>query len=309
MTLPSADSDRDLNGLILSNIPEEVLGLILSYVDPDSLVFLCRPVCKLWKNLIDEDVWKIRIRTSKQRSFSKLSHAERMTLKLPWYIYYSIFTGDPFERNLMKNHCGQDKMNHWFEFKERSIPQQPIVMRQPRLGNAFWKIETVPEGGSDPLPEHNDFGNCTTCFVNSFRLEGKYQIIDLKSHRISQKIMDKFQPTITASEWNAGKSDYEYEYQLTVRLLDEHKNVLLEKQSPVKVLIEQWKGKAWKKVELIFDNYGPGVRYIKFIHEGRDTQCWSGHYGSKMSGAVVKISLPAPKTSDFCQTLKIFQRT
>lgn len=44
----------------------------------------------------------------------------------------------------------------------------------------------------------------------------------------------------------------------------------------------------------MFKNYGPGVRFIKFYHGGMDTQYWSGHYGSKMSGACVKLTLPAP---------------
>lgn len=49
------------------------------------------------------------------------------------------------------------------------------------------------------------------------------------------------------------------------------------------------------QVEYTFSNYGRGVRFIEFKHEGKDTQFWAGHYGSKMSGAVVKVSLPKPK--------------
>lgn len=42
----------------------------------------------------------------------------------------------------------------------------------------------------------------------------------------------------------------------------------------------------------MFKNYGPGVRFIKFYHGGVDTQFWAGHYGSKMSGACVKLMIP-----------------
>lgn len=111
----SGESD-DLNGLLFQShyIPEEVVALILSYVDTKSLVFRCRRVCKLWKYLIDEDVWKIRLRTATQRSLSKLSLKEKMNLKFPWYVYYSIFDSDPFEKNLLKNHCGQGKQYSYY---------------------------------------------------------------------------------------------------------------------------------------------------------------------------------------------------
>jgi len=46
----------------------------------------------------------------------------------------------------------------------------------------------------------------------------------------------------------------------------------------------------------VFQSYGPGVRYIKFYHGGMDTQFWAGHYGSKMSGASVKLIIPPPSS-------------
>jgi F-box associated region. len=48
------------------------------------------------------------------------------------------------------------------------------------------------------------------------------------------------------------------------------------------------------QVSHVFQNYGPGVRFIKFYHGGMDTQFWAGHYGSKMSGACVKLMIPLP---------------
>ena len=44
----------------------------------------------------------------------------------------------------------------------------------------------------------------------------------------------------------------------------------------------------------MFQKYGPGVRFIRFYHGGKDTQFWAGHYGSKMSGACVKLMIPLP---------------
>lgn len=47
-------------------------------------------------------------------------------------------------------------------------------------------------------------------------------------------------------------------------------------------------------MEYSLSDYCAGVRYIEFTHEGKDTQFWSGHYGSKMAGGVVKLMLPKP---------------
>jgi len=51
------------------------------------------------------------------------------------------------------------------------------------------------------------------------------------------------------------------------------------------------------QVSHVFQNYGPGVRFIRFFHGGMDTQFWAGHYGSKMSGACVKLMIPVPAKS------------
>ena len=42
-------------------------------------------------------------------------------------------------------------------------------------------------------------------------------------------------------------------------------------------------------MEHFFRNYGVGVRYVKFEHDGQDTQFWAGHYGSKITGSTVKL--------------------
>lgn len=43
------------------------------------------------------------------------------------------------------------------------------------------------------------------------------------------------------------------------------------------------------QVEIIVKDYPDDVRTLIFEHEGRDTQFWKGHYGSKMAGGVLKF--------------------
>lgn len=91
----------DDNGYILQNhyIPEEILSIILSYVPPKDLVFLCRLVCKNWCNIIDSQVWRLKL--GKNKALIQKIH------DIPWFACYWISTKDTIDRNLIKNGCGQ----------------------------------------------------------------------------------------------------------------------------------------------------------------------------------------------------------
>lgn len=39
----------------------------------------------------------------------------------------------------------------------------------------------------------------------------------------------------------------------------------------------------------VFQNYGPGARYIRFTHGGKDTQFWAGWYGIRVTDSCVEI--------------------
>lgn len=45
----------------------------------------------------------------------------------------------------------------------------------------------------------------------------------------------------------------------------------------------------------VFQNYGPGVRYIHFSHGGKDTQYWAGWYGIRVTNSCIEIC-PAADT-------------
>lgn len=48
-------------------------------------------------------------------------------------------------------------------------------------------------------------------------------------------------------------------------------------------------------MELVIQDYQDIIDTIVFQHQGMDTQFWSGHYGSKMAGGVVKILMNSIK--------------
>ncbi|PSN50324.1 hypothetical protein C0J52_10124 [Blattella germanica] len=242
-------------------IPEEVLIHILSYVSAKSLIKL-RLVCRLWKQLIDKEVWRLKVARRDYTSLNSVSPKQ----KLPWYVYYWICLKDPFEKNLLRNHCGQVRSN----------------------GGSKWTIENPP-AGADELPRTEEFGDITSCFATSFHSCSKEQVIRLKYRGFNHLMMDEVRPDIEVSEWYAGRFDCGSIYEMEVELLNETKDEVLETFSFRKT-IKQWEGREWIK------NYKPGVRYIRFYHGGVDTQYWLGHYGSKMSGACVKLVIPSTLT-------------
>jgi hypothetical protein len=83
-------------------VPEEILVHILSYVEIKTLVNL-RLVCHWWKDLIDNEVWRLKVSREKYRSLKSVEPKQ----KLPWFFYYCICDRDPFGKNLLKNHCAQ----------------------------------------------------------------------------------------------------------------------------------------------------------------------------------------------------------
>lgn len=45
----------------------------------------------------------------------------------------------------------------------------------------------------------------------------------------------------------------------------------------------------------VFKDYGPGVRYVKFSHGGKDSVFWAGWYGVRVTDSCVEVC-PASDT-------------
>lgn len=102
----------DDNGLWLFGkfLPYEIILNILNQMEPTDLLN-CRQVCQLWCKIINNELWKFKFfgAGTKYKSFSNMTHSQFRKLSFPWFVCYKIFVHDPFERNLVKNNCGQGK--------------------------------------------------------------------------------------------------------------------------------------------------------------------------------------------------------
>lgn len=189
------------NGLLFNNqyyIPTEILCLILSNVEVQTLYKHCTLVCKLWNEIIKECVCKIKC----EQEIIK-DHGNKYKLQwlrqnqYPYYVYRIIsLSSTSFYTNLIKNPCGSDYFNYW------------IVDSESRDNNFTIEDCTLFDNNVCKIDDELISSNVTKCFsiINS-ELSGKMQIIDLYKYGLTQQFIDEYQPPIYISEWHGCRRD------------------------------------------------------------------------------------------------------
>ncbi|XP_025202011.1 F-box only protein 27-like isoform X2 [Melanaphis sacchari] len=244
------------------------------------MILLIRLVCKRWQELIDAYVFQEKASRENKfvnngkgyYSFSKIDSNNIRKLELPWYVFHVICKYDPFNRNLVKNHCGQNAFMHWSITNDHN----------------WWTIEENPQG-APLLPDDPDFDGHTSCFVSTYRLCSKRQKIIFKNYGLNDIMMKTLQPEILVSEWYTGRFDCGCKYALRATVHDGNDKLI--EQHNYSDVLPQWEANIWTKASHSFKNQS-NASYLILYHSGVDTQYWAGHYGTKISGSVVKVLLP-----------------
>ncbi|XP_075996943.1 uncharacterized protein LOC142990939 [Genypterus blacodes] len=170
-----------------------------------------------------------------------------------------------FNKNLLKNPCGDDGLNFWEVICD---------------GGDRWKVLDIK---GDP--------GCDKFFATSYQLCLKRQVIDLLAEGFTCTQLDA-EPTITVDDWYSGRTDCGCVYQWTVCLLDGNQKVLQE-YLPEHMTLKPKNGGSWKQVTHSFTEYGAGVRFISFVHGGQDTNIWKGWFGARVTkSSVILESCP-----------------
>ncbi|XP_043852803.1 F-box only protein 6-like [Dromiciops gliroides] len=246
----------------INELPEEVLLELFSLVPARELLRRCRPVCSLWRDLIDQvSLWK---RKCLREGFISQDWDQPVD---DWKVFYFLCS---LQKNLICNPCAQDGFKFWKLDKNR--------------GNK-WKVEDIPRDHGTEFPDPK----VKKCFVTSYDTCLKSQLIDLKAKGYWKELMDSVKPDIVIKDWFAARNDCGCTYRICVELLSDNFEVLA-KFKPAPVYIEQWSGAKWKEVSYTFSNYPPRVRYIYFRHGGKDTQFWAGWYGPSVTNSSITIS-------------------
>ncbi|XP_041861092.1 F-box only protein 6-like isoform X2 [Melanotaenia boesemani] len=238
-------------------LPLDILEEIFLHLPHHEVVLTCRLVCHQWKHVADSDsFWRERCR----REGYRLKDAS----KTPddWKLFYFLCK---MRKNLIQNPRGEAKMKGW-----------KIVEN----GGDEWKIEGLMEAHPNEAVKSN--------FVTSYGMCRKSQLIDLVKEGYSPSFMDDFQPQIKISDWYAPRWDCGCEYMIFVQLLNQDKKVV-DGFTPDTVYFPQWNDQQWHQMTHVFKDYGPGVRYVHFVHGGKDTQFWAGWYGIRITESCVEV--------------------
>ncbi|KAK5863926.1 hypothetical protein PBY51_000911 [Eleginops maclovinus] len=240
-----------------SELPLDILEEIFLNLPPQQVVRACRLVCHQWKVVVDsESLWKERCRRE--------GYHPRDTSKKPsdWRLFYFLCKR---RRNLLKNPRGEDEIRNW------------AILAN---GGNHWKVEGLMVPHQDETVQKN--------FVTSFEMCMKSQLINLEKEGYNASFMDHFQPDIKISDWYAPRWDCGSQYKICVELLNHRKSVV-QTFDPDTITFEQWNEQQWNQLTHVFQNYGPGVRYVRFTHGGKDTQFWAGWYGIRVTNSSVEI--------------------
>ncbi|XP_051895224.1 F-box only protein 6-like [Pristis pectinata] len=245
----------------IGDLHEDILMVLLSYIPARELILTCRLVCRAWKELVDGvHIWK--------RMCLREGYFKRGWDIFPedWMRFYFFH---PLMKNLLKNPCAEEQFQFW------TIDDN---------GGDHWNIEDLPEAHTDNFPDKG----VNKYFVTSYGLCRKSQIIDLVENGLWGNLLDVIQPKIVVKDWYAARRDCGCIYRLHVSLLSEKKCIVQKYKSKV-IKIPQWSDAKWNEIVHVFKDYGPGVRYVKFSHEGQDTQFWAGWYGIRVTNSSVTI--------------------
>ncbi|XP_073326943.1 F-box only protein 6-like [Pagrus major] len=253
------------SGLLSTFFPVllEILEEILLHLPPDQVVCVCRLVCHQWKEVADsESLWRERCRRE--------GYLLRDASKTPrdWRLFYFLCKK---RRNLLKNPRGEQELHGWQIVKN---------------GGDEWAVHGLRVPHPDETVQKN--------FVTSFSMCTKSQFIDLEKEGYNPSFMDHFQPDIRISDWYSPRTDCGSRYQISIELLNQSRKPV-QIFAPENVNFEQWSEEKWNQMTHVFQNYGPGVRYIRFTHGGKDTQFWKGWYGIRVTESCVEIC-PAKDT-------------
>ncbi|CAL8137747.1 unnamed protein product [Orchesella dallaii] len=264
-------------------LPEPVIELILTMV-PEEDILACNLVCRTWKRLISrKSYWKKRYQEKKINWYEIPEHIRDKAGG--WMILYAQYRYQILSKNYIHNPSGHRRFGGW------------VISATHRN---MWLVEQVPDG-CEPLPSSDFFGRKEgCCFVTSFDWSSKCYTVDLWREGLKLKpgVMKLILPfQIKCSQMYAARFDCGGQFNWELRLLDSHWKVIRFYKQPT---IDVPPSEEWKTAEYGFkfesknDFQFRDLRYIEFIHEGKDTQFWAGHFGTKFARSCVTIELLEP---------------
>ncbi|XP_008588144.1 PREDICTED: F-box only protein 2 [Galeopterus variegatus] len=248
----------------LAELPEPLLLRVLAELPAAELVQACRLVCLRWKELVDgAPLWLLKCQ---QEGLVPEGGAEDE--RDHWQQFYFL---SKWRRNLLRNPCGQEDLEGWCDVEH---------------GGDGWRVEELP---GDCGAEFTHDESVKKFFASSFEWCRKAQVIDLQAEGYWEELLDTTQPAIVVKDWYSGRSDAGCLYELTVKLLSEHEDVLAEFNTGQVAVPQDNDDGGWIEISHTFTDYGPGVRFVRFEHGGQDSVYWKGWFGARVTNSSVCV--------------------
>ncbi|RXM35732.1 hypothetical protein EOD39_3943 [Acipenser ruthenus] len=291
----------------LSQLPEEVLNLILRHLPASVLLRNCQYVCKRWHSVIDSQAfWKFKAEEEKK-------HLQIVKKCVPAnFDWKRLCLKGPFNKNLIQNPFGEDLAGICSTFVSSYLYVNVVFTssrnRQKRIAltiNLFLQAITVEFEKVTPrtIKCYKKLEFNGKCFNRQQRCKltsgtdvvqcwcRKSQTINLLEVGLWEDILDNYQPEICIEDWYSSHRDCGGEYLMKVKLLAADKRTVLQKYNSGLKIVPIQPVQCWEKVIHVFYNYGPGVRYVKFKHAAKDVLFWKGHFGTWVTKTSLTVRL------------------
>ncbi|RNA26095.1 F-box only 6 [Brachionus plicatilis] len=258
----------------MNQLPNEILLSILSRLSFHDLVKNASLTCKKWYSLIQsEHFWKFKIKA--ELGLQLVPGLDPTSLK-------AFYLKKPFGRNLIRNPCFSSGLDHW------SVSDQLCTdsIEDCSYSSSF----IIEEHDECSVPAFDENKRPIKKFATSSSIIFKYQLIDLQSEGLSWPLLECFGPSVTIKDSYAGRLYLGYEYYIQVVLYDDDLNELGSISYDEKVSEENWSNSEWKEFVYTFKDCSSSLRFILFIHGGRDATNWTGYYGVKLTNSQVTIN-------------------
>ncbi|XP_016048014.1 F-box only protein 2 isoform X2 [Erinaceus europaeus] len=258
------EQEEEDQAAYLDELPEPLLLRVLAELPAAQLVQACRLVCLRWKELVDgAPLWLLKCQ---QEGLVPEGCAEDG--RDHWQQFYFL---SKRQRNLLRNPCGEEDLEGWSDVEH---------------GGDGWRVEELP--GDCGVEFIQDCG-VKKFFASSFEWCRKAQLVDLLAEGYWEELLDTTQPAIVVKDWYSSRSDAGCLYELSVKLLSEHEDVLAEFSSGQVAVAPDSDGAGWTEISHTFTDYGPGVRFVRFEHAGQDSVYWKGWFGARVTNSSVWV--------------------
>uniref|UniRef100_A0A668S529 FBA domain-containing protein n=1 Tax=Oreochromis aureus TaxID=47969 RepID=A0A668S529_OREAU len=183
----------------------------------------------------------------------------------------SVYEAKPFGRNLLKNPAP-------YGLSKDVPPPEP-------------ELPAVPDRGPPRFQPDGDFTGWTTnTEVLPYDTSGipKVSITLVCAERLWDELLDEFQPEIAIQDWYEESQLHDSIYQLHVKLLGADKNTVISEHTVNPTEQRQAYSHKWKAVSHVFSGYGPGVRYVHFLHRLKNSFL-NGFHNTRFTGSAVIV--------------------